>query len=353
MKISDLKTNKGIMCPSCRSMDFETEGTLAEGSLTCKNCNQSYVIKHETLSFIDKNLDNYKLKEEIEEFWKHLYYAAYKSHESYTHSEKFIELLKELEQLFLTRENLAVTEMPIHDLYNKKVLEIGSGAGAHSSLFTYKGANITALDLTLDRVQATSTKLKLISDFDDAYAIQGDAESLPFKADFFDIVYSNGVLHHTPDTTKAISEVYRVLKPGGMAVIMLYAKHSYLYWVNLFFLRGIIQGNIFKNKHWLGRVTEWMSEDQQEVFNPITRVFSHKELHKLFYKFDNLQIRKAGFHFNQFPYIGAVISRLAAHYTGYNNAGLLLYDKPWRNETRLELFLSRYIGFANNIKASK
>ena len=56
MKISDLKTNKGIMCPSCRSMDFETEGTLAEGSLTCKNCNQSYVIKHETLSFIDKNL---------------------------------------------------------------------------------------------------------------------------------------------------------------------------------------------------------------------------------------------------------------------------------------------------------
>ena len=176
---------------------------------------------------------------------------------------------------------------------------------------------------------------------------------MPFKAEFFDIVYSNGVLHHTGDTTKAISEVYRVLKPGGIAVIMLYAKHSYFYWVNLFLLGGIVRGNIFKNKEWLGRITEWMSEDEQEVFNPITRVFSHNELYKLFCKFDNVQIRKGSFSFNQFPYIGAVISRLVAHYTGYNKAGLLIYDKSWRNETRLELFLSRYIGFANNIKATK
>lgn len=341
------------MCPSCRSIEFETKGTLAEGSLTCKDCNQTYLVKDEVPSVLNKTSDNYELKEEIQEFWKHLYHSAYKSHESYTERETILELLKELQQLFLTREHLAVTEMPIHDLHNKRVLEIGSGAGGHSSLFASKGANITALDLTLNRVQATSKKLKMISDFNNAYAIQGDSESLPFKADFFDIVYSNGVLHHTGDTTKAISEVYRVLKPGGIAVIMLYAKHSYFYWVNLFLIGGIVRGNIFKNKKWLGRITEWMSEDEQEVFNPITRVFSRNELYELFCEFDNVQIRKGGFSFNQFPYIGAVISRLVSHYTGYNKAGLLIYDKPWRNETKLELFLSRYIGFANNIKASK
>ena len=130
-------------------------------------------------------------------------------------------------------------------------------------------------------------------------------------------------------------------------------NHLIFYWVNLFLIGGILRGNIFKNKKWLGRITEWMSEDEQEVFNPITRVFSHDELNKLFYKFDNVQIRKGGFSFNQFPYIGAVISRLVAYCTGYNKAGLLIYDKPWRNETKLELFLSRYIGFANNIKARK
>lgn len=53
-----------------------------------------------------------------------------------------------------------------------------------------------------------------------------DAENLPYDNGFFDIVYSWGVLHHSPDTPKAIAEVFRVLKPGGVAKIMIYHKYS-------------------------------------------------------------------------------------------------------------------------------
>src|SRR5262249_39123603 len=53
-----------------------------------------------------------------------------------------------------------------------------------------------------------------------------DAESLPFESDSFDVVYSWGVLHHTPDTARALKEVRRVLRPAGEARIMLYALDS-------------------------------------------------------------------------------------------------------------------------------
>ena len=64
-----------------------------------------------------------------------------------------------------------------------------------------------------------------------------DAENLEFADDSFDLVYSHGVLHHTPDTEGAVREIYRVLRPGGRAVVMLYHRDSYNYRVNISVLR--------------------------------------------------------------------------------------------------------------------
>jgi SAM-dependent methyltransferase len=60
-----------------------------------------------------------------------------------------------------------------------------------------------------------------------------DAESLPFRSEAFDIVYSWGVLHHSPDTSVAVREIFRVLRPGGVARVMIYSRYSIVAFVLL------------------------------------------------------------------------------------------------------------------------
>ena len=349
MNIDEYINLNKIICPACKSSNLKGYGEMQEGKITCNDCGAEYSLRND-LGFL-LNQDSSKV--DIQEFWGELYKAAYSNHENITDAEEFKKDLDKLEQLFITKNHLAVNEMPIENLSGKKVLEIGPGAGAHSSLFAYKGAKMTAVDITPDRAVSTSRKLKLLSDEKEHFVFNADSESLPFEDNSFDIVYSNGVLHHTNDTEKAISEVYRVLKPGGSAVIMLYAKHSYLYWVNLFLLKGLFLGYFFKGKNWLGAATEWMSDEKQKVLNPITRAYSHRQLENIFCEFKELEIRKAGFNFDQIPIIGKIISRLVSKSTGYNESGYLIYDKAWRNDTKLELWLSKFIGFSNNIRATK
>ena len=56
---------------------------------------------------------------------------------------------------------------------------------------------------------------------------RGSALEIPYPDGAFDYVYSIGCLHHTGDLPQAVSEVYRVLAPGGKAVVMLYNRYSF------------------------------------------------------------------------------------------------------------------------------
>ena len=155
-------------------------------------------------------------KKDIQSFWKALYDSLYEDVDANLTRDDLLKSLDDLEDMFRYREHMAVTEMQLGDLAGKRVLEIGPGAGGHSALFAKYGARMTSVDLTHQRALATQKKFKLLGDMaNECAAFQGDAENLPFHDDYFDIVYSNGVLHHTVDTERAFSEVYRVLKPGG------------------------------------------------------------------------------------------------------------------------------------------
>jgi len=355
MIISKLINEKGLCCPACQAKEFSnTDGEdIVEGVIACSNCGAKYNVMHDVLSMIPEETNKSETKKDIQKFWKDLYHAAYDGHDLINDKYEFARQLTQLKDLFNVRKHLAVTEMPIEELKGKKVLEIGPGAGAHSSLFSHYGAEVTALDITLDRVFSTKSKLDLIAEDGDYLALQGDAENLPFSDCHFDIVYSNGVLHHTPDTQKAINEVYRILKPSGTAIIMLYARNSYLYWINIFLLRGVLLGNIFKGKNWLGKVTEWMSDKDQKIYNPETKVYNSREIKELFNKFETINIRKGSFVFNHFPFVGKYISKLLGMRTGFNEAGKLVYDAPWRNDSKFEVWLGKIIGFNLNIKAFK
>ena len=105
-----------------------------------------------------------------------------------------------------------------------RLLEIGCSMGTDLLQLARRGFQVTGIDLTEAGIELARSRF-------DMYGLDGelrvsDAETLDFPDDTFDVVYSFGVLHHTVDTEKSISEVRRVLRPGGKAVIMLYHRRS-------------------------------------------------------------------------------------------------------------------------------
>jgi SAM-dependent methyltransferase len=122
----------------------------------------------------------------------------------------------------------------------KDVLEIGVGMGAdHLGWAKSLPRSLTGIDLTPRAIEHTRARIEthgLASTLECA-----DAEHLPFPDNSFDIVYSWGVLHHSPDTPRAIAEVHRVLRPGGVARVMIYHYWSitgYLLWLRYGMLAG-------------------------------------------------------------------------------------------------------------------
>lgn len=107
----------------------------------------------------------------------------------------------------------------------KDVLEIGIGMGAdHLEWARSRPRHLAGIDLTPRAVTWTAQRLDscgLVSDLREA-----DAENLPFPDCSFDIVYSWGVLHHSPDTPRAFLEAHRVLRPGGTLRVMIYHRPS-------------------------------------------------------------------------------------------------------------------------------
>ncbi len=119
------------------------------------------------------------------------------------------------------------------------VLEIGVGLGADHECFAAAQATLYGIDLTRRAIEHTRARLAqagLTSNLRVA-----DAEALPFADGHFDLVYSWGALHHTPNTQQALDEVWRVLRPGGTAKLMLYHAPSVvglMLWTRYALLRG-------------------------------------------------------------------------------------------------------------------
>ena len=120
-----------------------------------------------------------------------------------------------------------------------KVLEIGLGIGADHEEFAKAGAILYGIDLTERAIALTMKRLSL-KNLQSNLEV-GDAENLPYQDNYFDIVYSWGVIHHSNDTQKSANEILRVLKPGGEFKIMIYHKWSLvglMLWVRYAFLTG-------------------------------------------------------------------------------------------------------------------
>ncbi len=289
---------------------------------------------------------NQHATQDIQDFWRALYQSLYGELDESLTRDALHRGLDELEDMFRLRDHMLVREMPLSEIAGATVLEIGPGAGAHSALMARYGARVTSVDITFERARSTAGKFALLGDdIDGCSALQASGEGLPFSDATFDFVYSNGVLHHAADTERCMDEVRRVLKPGGHAVIMLYCKDSWHYWVNLLLFRGLLCGWLFRDRQWVGKVTEWGGRDRQVVLNPITRCYSRRGMLDLFTGFAEVTLRKHEFNLYLIPFLGRRYRRWQIDHYGTHPGGWLVYGEPWPRWSALERWLGPRVGW--------
>jgi len=120
-----------------------------------------------------------------------------------------------------------------------RVLEVGVGMGADYLEWLKAGALARGVDFSAASIEKARRRCELAGLESDLRV--ADAEQLPFPDNSFGVVYSYGVMHHSPNTAQCVREAWRVLKPGGQARIMVYHHPSItgaMLWLRYGFLRG-------------------------------------------------------------------------------------------------------------------
>lgn len=154
--------------------------------------------------------------------------------------------------------------------HGKKVLEAGVGAGTDFIQWVRAGALAYGMDLTEEGIAHVQHRLV-------TYSLQcedlrvGDVENIPHPDNYFDLVYSWGVIHHSPNTLKALSELIRVTRPEGRIKVMVYNRRS-PYVVYKYLRWGLFAGKPFKS------IKSIMAEHQE---SPGTKAYTIKELRKI------------------------------------------------------------------------
>lgn len=149
---------------------------------------------------------------------------------------------KQIEQFRYSNQPYMEQLVGFNRFQNKRLLEVGCGLGTDLRQFALGGASVVGVDLSANSVNLAKTGFDCLGV--EGQFVNADSESLPFNNAAFDAVYSFGVLHHTPDTQKAIDECWRVLKPGGQFIVMLYNRRSW---------HVIVEPYLLVLKHWLSR----------------------------------------------------------------------------------------------------
>jgi ubiquinone/menaquinone biosynthesis C-methylase UbiE len=181
----------------------------------------------------------------------------------------------------------------------EKVLEIGAGMGTDLAQFAKHGAICTDLDLSLGHLDHARTNFRLRGL--NAEFKHGDGERLPFPDNTFDVVYSNGVIHHTPNTDQVIADIHRVLKPGGKCIIMVYAENSLHYWRQLVWNLGFEQRMMDHVS--IGEVMSQKVELSEHGSRPLVKVYSAARLQRMFHAFDRVGIYKRQMIVEELPFM--------------------------------------------------
>jgi ubiquinone/menaquinone biosynthesis C-methylase UbiE len=162
--------------------------------------------------------------------------------------------------------------------WGKKVLEIGCGIGTDTMSFALSGARVTAVDLSDESLKVAQQRAQLYGVDVKFYQANCEELSKTVPVEEYDLIYSFGVLHHTPHPERALKEIQRYMGAKTELRIMMYHKWSFK---ALWILFRYGWGQFWKMSELIARY----SEAQEGC--PVTYAYSRKDirqfLHTLFF----------------------------------------------------------------------
>ena len=204
-----------IACPECKGDlegKFETwDGDEAmDGSLSCTSCTSEYPLVRgiPRMNTAMTGLENVARTFGYE--WRSFHEGEFEDDTVFGRTRE--------EDWGYFLEGLGVEES---ELAGKSVLDAGCGSGSLTRQIGEHGAGIV---IGVDMNDAVEHVYRATRDADNVHIVQGNIMSLPFKEHVFDLVWSNGVIHHTPDAAACHRALSRVVKPGGTLYVWVYAK---------------------------------------------------------------------------------------------------------------------------------
>ena len=217
-----------------------------------------------------KTANSKSMKQQVKDYWE-TNICETKNVRSPKYSKKYFDEFEQY-RYSVTPEILEFAQFTLwHD---KKVLEVGVGAGTDFIQWVRAGAEAYGIDLTEASINHTTLRLKQYGLIPRELRV-ADAEELPYEDNTFDLVYSWGTLHHTPDIQKAISEAIRVTKKGGRIKLMLYNRHAAQMFIRLWLYNKFIKF----------RFTQSISRLLYYEYESIgTKAFTYGELQRIFSK---------------------------------------------------------------------
>src|SRR4051812_32767123 len=200
-----------LVCPECRAplrLDARerTGDDISTGTLACTS-GHAFEISGGIPRFVKHqlNADQARTRDSFGDEWSRLY-----PEHGHTPPERQAE-----RDIFLEYTRSLPSEYR-----GKLVLDAGCGNGRYAKLANDWGARVVCVDIST----AVDIAQKNVGSRPDIAVVQGDLFKLPFKNDLFDIVYSIGVLHHTPDAKGAFQAIQPRGKPGGFFSIFMHGQ---------------------------------------------------------------------------------------------------------------------------------
>ena len=205
-----------LKCPQCAhdtlelSVKIQNDKEILAGDLGCPACKRIFPI-------VD-SIPNFLPEEETDKPWRKAW--SYK----WDHVAKDVRYSEEGDEDFEIKMNYS--GLFSRDLSGKLALDAGCGSGQDTARIARLGAEIIAVDQSTGVYQAR--KFNAGKNYRSlVHFIRADIFNLPLKNEIFDLIYSNGVLHHTPDTRRAFDSIAPLLKQGGDIAIWVYDRTQY------------------------------------------------------------------------------------------------------------------------------